>query len=188
MNDPATATPAPARRRVGWRGWLGRALLWLALVGAVHLWQTRHMLGGVAPNFSAPAVSATPGAVLSLAQWRAAHPGQPVALHFWAEWCPICRLEQPAISALGADWPVLTVAMQSGDAAAVQRVQAQRGLAWATVADPQAQVAARYGVRSVPALVVIDAEGRISARSVGYTTGWGMRLRLWWASVSAAWR
>lgn len=188
LTAPSASTgPVPARRRRRWVDWLRQTLPLLVLLLAVHVWQTRHMPSGPAPDFRAAAVSATPGATLSLAEWRAAHPGQPVLLHFWADWCPICRLEQSSISALGADAPVLTIAMQSGDAAAVQRVQAQRGLAWATVADPQAQVAALYGVRAVPALVVIDAQGHISARSVGYTSAWGMRARLWWARLRGAW-
>lgn len=152
----------------------------LVLLGG-HFWQTRHVPSGPAPAFTASAVSLQPDARLSLAQWQAAHPGQPVALNFWAEWCPICKLEQGNISRVAEDWPVLTVAMQSGDAAAVRRELGRRGLSWATVVDPQAEVAARYGVRSVPALVVIDSQGRIQASSMGYTTTLGMRARLWWA-------
>ena len=119
--------------------------------------------------------------MLSLAQWRAAHPGQPVALHFWAEWCPICKLEEHSVSRVSRDWPVLTVAMQSGDVAAVRRVLGQRSLEWATVIDPDGSVAASYGFRAVPAFVAIGSDGRIRATSVGYTSEIGMRLRLWWA-------
>ena len=133
--------------------------------------------------FDVPPRFAQDGAVLSLAQWRAAHPGQPVALHFWAEWCPICKLEEHSISRVSRDWPVLTVAMQSGDVAAVRRTLAQRGLNWPTVIDADGALAARYGFRAVPAFVAIDPAGRISATSVGYTSEIGMRLRLWWARL-----
>lgn len=152
----------------------------LVLVGG-HVWQTRHVPSGPAPAFSAPAVSVQPGAELSLAQWQAAHPGQPVALNFWAEWCPICKLEQGNVSRVARDWPVLTVAMQSGNTAAVGRELGRRGLDWATVVDDSGALARSYGVRSVPAWVVIDAQGRISATSMGYTSTLGMRARLWWA-------
>ena len=172
---------APARGR--WRSHLVTLAMVLAVLAGVHLWQTRHVPRGAAPDFEALAVSAQDGAVLSLAQWRAAHPGRPVALHFWADWCTICRLEQSSITAVAGDWPVLTVAMQSGDVAAVRRVLAQRGLAWPTVIDPDGALAARYGLGAVPAFVVIDAAGRIRASSVGYTSETGMRLRLWWAQL-----
>lgn len=172
--------PSPPRR---WRRH-GVTLGWLLLVLlAVHAWQTRHVPGGSAPDFRAPAVAAQDGAMLSLAQWRAAHPGQPVALNFWAEWCPVCKLEQDNVSRVARRWPVLTVALRSGDAAAVQRELARRGLPWATVVDPHGEIAAAYGVTAVPAFIVLDADGRIRASSVGYTTTPGLWLRLAWARL-----
>ncbi len=157
--------------------WLAAALL------AVHLWQTRQVPSGPAPAFSAPAVAGQPGAELSLAQWRAAHAGRPVALHFWADWCPICRLEQDHVTRVAADWPVLTVALRSGEAGAVRRALAERGLPWAAVVDPRGEIAAAYGVRAVPAFIVIGPGGELRASSVGYTSALGMRLRLWWAAL-----
>jgi thiol-disulfide isomerase/thioredoxin len=168
---------------VRWRSHLGTLVWVLMVLAGAHVWHTRDVPSGPAPGFEALAVSAQDGALLSLAQWRTAHPGQPVALHFWAEWCPVCKLEQGNITAVAADWPVLTVAMRSGDVAAVRRVLAQRALAWPTVVDADGAVAARYGLHAVPAFVVIDPAGRLRASSVGYTTEIGMRLRLWWAGL-----
>jgi hypothetical protein len=36
-------------------------------------------------------------------------------------------------------------------------------------------------VRAFPTYYVIDADGRISSRSVGYSTGFGMLMRNWLA-------
>ncbi|HNN33227.1 MAG TPA: redoxin domain-containing protein [Ottowia sp.] len=161
--------------------------LLLALLWAVQAWQTRDVPSGAAPDFSAAAVLPPDrdAAMLSLAQWRAAHRGRPVALHFWAEWCGICRLEQHSVTRLAADWPVLTVATQSGAAPAVHAVQARRELPWATVADPDGTLLTRYGLKAVPAFVVVAPDGRLSSVSVGYTSEAGMRLRLWWAGLWA---
>lgn len=171
----------PAILRRAARGPVGT----LALIGAtwfgVALWQTRHVPTGAAPEFVAPPASAVDGAEWSLAQWRAAHPGRPVALHFWADWCPVCKLEQDNVTRIASHWPVLTVAMRSGDAAAVRRELARRQLPWTAVADPHGQIAARYGVGAVPAFIVLDANGRIRAASVGYTSMAGMWWRLAWA-------
>ena len=164
--------------RARWRGWLGNAALVLGVLLAAHLWQTRAVPSGPAPPLTAPTVDGRP---LSLTQWRAAHPGQPVALHFWAEWCPICKLEEHSIGRVAADAPVLGVAMQSGDGAQVARVMAQRGLHWPTLIDADGQQARAWGVRAVPAFIVIAPDGRISSASVGYTSELGMRARLWWA-------
>lgn len=179
--ERVAATPYFFRRL---RRWLPNLLMALAILVGFHWWQTRHVPSGPAPDFDALAVSTQPGLTMSLAQWRAAHPGRPVALHFWAEWCGICRMEEGNVTSVATDWPVLSVAMSSGDVANVGRVMGQRGLDWATVIDPRADIARRYGLGAVPALVVVAPDGSISSTSVGYTTTLGMRARLWWA----AWR
>ncbi|WP_245896226.1 redoxin domain-containing protein [Ottowia oryzae] len=182
QNTERPAQAISSRRSRSW--WLNLGVALAVLIG-VHLWQTRHVPRGAAPEFISLAISTQAGATMSLAQWRAAHPGRPVALHFWAEWCGICRMEEGNVSRVAQDWPVLSVAMRSGDVAAVRRVMGQRGLNWATVIDPNGDVARRYGLGAVPALVVIGPNGQISTTSVGYTTTWGMRARLWWAQWRA---
>ena len=177
----------PTRWLVAWaRNWKSHALtllVFLLAYAAIHLWQTRDLPGGAAPTFSAPMASPQTLGTIDLAQWRASHPGRAVALHFWAEWCPICRMEQDSISRLQQDWPVLGVAMQSGDASRVQAVLRKRQLDWLTAVDPDGTLSHHYGLTSVPAFVVLDAQGHIRFAEIGYTTEAGMRLRLWWAQT-----
>lgn len=177
--------------RNGWKQHLTTlALAWLAVV-AVDTWRTRDLPQGPAPDTALLMASGIHGGsastVTTLAQWRAQHPGRAVALHFWADWCGVCQLEEPSIAALSTDWPVLGIAMQSGDAARVSRVQQQRAMPWPTAVDPQGALSRTWGVRAVPALVVIDAQGRIRFSTTGYTPGWAMRLRLWWAQAMPRW-
>lgn len=182
------------RLRQGWRsnGW--QMVLLLLFVGGVQTWRTWDVPAGVAPNFTAPwraagtpSLPANPNVnakdILDFAQWRARHTGQPVALHFWAQWCPICKLEEPMVDALAADWPVLTVATQSGDIQTVHNTLAQRGRNWELVSDPTGEISRLYGLKVLPAWVIVDAQGDIQTSTTGYTTVWGLRLRLWWASV-----
>jgi len=173
--------PASAWLSAWLKNWRSHGLTLLAILlvySGTQLWQTRHLPQGMAPEFSAPLSS---GETLSLNQWRARHPGRAVALHFWAEWCPICQLEESSISQLQQDWPMLTLAMQSGDARRLQAVLASRGLDWTTVVDADGSLSRHYGLVSVPAFVVLDARGRIRFATIGYTSEIGMRLRLWWA-------
>lgn len=170
---------APRRRWLRWGAEIGGVVL---IVLAVQLWQSRDVPGGPAPAFAAPMSDGRAG---SLGDWRAAHPGQAVAIYFWADWCPICKAQEGNITALRADWPVLTVAMQSGTAPQVAKALRERGLDWPTVIDADGAIAARYGLHGVPALVIVDANGNLSSVAVGYTTTPGMRLRLWWAGVRA---
>ena len=169
--------------RSQWKSHLGTLAAMFAIVIGVGAWQTRDMPAGVVPDFTATMVN---GQIITLSQWRAANPGQPVALHFWADWCPICRLEQNSITRVSADWPVLTIAMQSGDVAKVRTVLTQRQLPWRTALDPNGQITRSYGFKGVPAWVVVDANGQLRGASMGYTSELGMRLRLRWASVRHA--
>ncbi|OGB53682.1 MAG: alkyl hydroperoxide reductase [Burkholderiales bacterium RIFOXYC12_FULL_60_6] len=172
--------------RVNWKSHLGTVVLAAVVLISVQTWQTRDVPGGPAPDFVLTLVQPDGTSTQStLHAWRARHPGQPVALHFWADWCPICRTEENSISRLTTDWPVLTVAMQSGPAVDVARVMRQRQLPWNTTVDERGTVMHRYGFKGVPAFVVIDAHGRLRTPSMGYTTEIGMRLRLWWASLTS---
>ena len=177
-------SPAGSRGRVWRQRALTLALLLTVWLGAQY-WRASEVPRGPAPAFSLPAVSVQADQQLSLAQWQAAHPGRPVALNFWAESCPICKLQQSNISRVGADWPVLTVALQSGDVAAVRQALGRRGLDWPTVVDARGELTRRYGIGAVPAFVVIDASGQVRSASVGYTSELGMRARLWWAALRA---
>ncbi len=187
----ALATRAAQSLRKSWKQHLTTlALAWVAIV-AVDTWRMRDLPQGPAPDMAlvmAPSAGATGVTTpTTLAAWRAQHPGQAVAVHFWAEWCSICKLEEPSIASLSTDWPVLGVAMQSGNTEKVAQVQRQRGMAWPTAVDPQGTLSRSWGVRAVPALVVIDPHGQVRFATSGYTPEWAMRLRLWWAQAMPQW-
>lgn len=185
----ALSARAAQSLRKSWKQHLTTLVLaWVAIV-AVDTWRTRDLPQGPAPDAAlVMAASAGAPAPTTLAAWRAQHPGQAVAVHFWAEWCAVCKLEEPSIASLSGHWPVLGVAMQSGNAERVAQVQSQRGMPWPTAVDPQATLSRSWGVRSVPALVVIDADGQVRFATSGYTPEWAMRLRLWWAQTMPQWK
>jgi len=167
-------------RRRRWARWAAEIGLVLLVFFGIQWWQARDVPRGPAPDFTAPMADGTRS---GLGAWRAAHPGATFGIYFWAEWCPICKAQEGSVDALRANWPVLTVAMRSGDAAAVATDLRERGLDWPTAVDADGGIAARYGLHGVPAFVVVDGRGEIRSVAVGYTTEFGMRLRLWWASL-----
>ncbi|MFN2309509.1 MAG: TlpA family protein disulfide reductase [Gammaproteobacteria bacterium] len=171
-NDPTDPTSPPRRR---WR-WLGELAVVLAAVLAIHLYQTWDTATGVAPPLEGVDLSGRP---LTLTELR----GQPVLVHFWATWCPICRLEEDSIQAISQDWTVFSVALEDTPVEALRAYRREAGLSFPTLRDVDGQLAARYGVRGVPTSIVVDANGNIRFTSVGYTTGLGLRLRLWLATT-----
>ncbi len=168
------ANPSPSRSKSRWRRWLAEAALVVVVLAGIHFWQTRDVSYGPAPALAGQLLDGTP---VSLASER----DKPVLVHFWAEWCPICKLEQDSIQALSQDYRVLSVATTSGDAAAVRAFMQREGLSFPTLVDEEGVMGRTWGIKGVPASFVIDGDGNIAHATVGYTTGLGLRLRLWLA-------
>ncbi|WP_018232900.1 redoxin domain-containing protein [Thioalkalivibrio thiocyanodenitrificans] len=162
------------RRR--WLVWGLEILFFVVLFLVIKAWVQRDMISGEAPALAGLDLTGEP---VTLADYR----GQAVLVHFWATWCRICRMEQGSIESLSRDWPVITVATQSGTAAEVAAHMAANDLTHTVILDPDGALASRYGVRGVPSSFVVDANGEIRFRETGFTTGWGLRTRLWLARV-----
>lgn len=118
------------------------------------------------------------GEILSLDAFQ----GEPVLVHFWATWCPICSLEEGSIQSISEDHNVLSVALSSGESDEIRHYMTNNGLDFPVIVDDLGELSESWGVSGVPATFVVDGSGRIKNASVGYTTELGMRARLWWYS------
>ena len=141
---------------------------------AAKAYSGRNLVSGMAPNIEASAVN---NKEIHLDSYR----GKPVLLHFWATWCPVCQLEYDSINAISQDYQVITIAMQSGDKAAISTYLEENNLRFDTLVDEHGELAELFGVRGVPNSFIISPEGKISFTEIGYTTEWGLRARLWLA-------
>lgn len=154
------------------RGWLMPVLVVLVIFFGVQWFKARPLASGDAPALDA---ATTDGQPFDLRRWR----GETVLVHFWATWCPVCKLEQGSIDALDADHRVITVATRSGSDQSINAYLQRQGLSFAAIADPYGEIATRWGVHGVPASFVVDGDGRIRFAGVGYSTGIGLRGKLW---------
>jgi len=160
------------------RRWIFELLVLLVLVGGITLWQNRDLPAGPAP---ALAGLRTDGSAVKVG------PGDSASLVvFWASWCGVCKAEAGNIEAVAERWPVISVAMQSGDHAEVAKYLADKQLKVPAIADDDGDITGPWRVRGVPAHFILDPAGNIRFRVVGYATEWGLRLRLWWAQNVAA--
>ena len=163
-------------RKTGRKGFglLFNLLLVFAVLFAVHAWQTRDAVEGVAPDIRGHTLN---GPRFELENTR----GKPVLVHFWATWCPICGLEEDAIDAIAEDHQVITIAIQSGGADAVWRYMNKEGLRFPVINDEDGRLARTYGVRGVPTTFILNPEGEIEFTEVGLSTGPVLRAKLWMA-------
>lgn len=150
-------------------------LIFVLVYLAARAWLQKDMVEGSAPGFEAVLLD---GRDVSLEQYQ----GKPLLIYFWASWCAICKLEQGSINAIKKDWPVITIAMQSGNAEDIERYLKENDLQWPVIADPDGRLAQHYGVHGVPSSFILDKDGVIHFRESGYTTTLGLRFRLWSAS------
>ncbi len=159
------------------RRWARRGIelaLIVALIFGLRAWQQRDIVTGLAPELEGVLLD---GRAASLAELR----GKLVLVHFWAVWCPVCALEEGSIDAIAQDYQVITVAMHSGSDVEVASYLKESGLDFPVLNDPAGVYANRWGVTAVPASFVIDTDGRIRFTEIGYSTGIGLRIRLWLA-------
>jgi len=149
-------------------------VIFLALLFAVEAYLTRNAVSGLAPLFTAQTIQ---GEAFDLRSLR----GQPAVIHFWATWCPVCELEQGSIDSLAAAYPFISVAMQSGKRGDVIAYLKAQEVDYPVVNDPDGLLARRYGVSGVPATFILNSEGKVAFVTRGYTSGLGLRIRLWLA-------
>jgi thiol-disulfide isomerase/thioredoxin len=150
-------------------------VLVLLVVFAVQWWHSRTLVEGKAP----PLV----GLMVDGSSYQL-DPEEGVTLvHFWAEWCPVCRFGQDSIDRIADDHRVVTVATTSGEREEVQSYVDEHGLDMPVVVDNSGRLARSWGVQGTPSTFIVNEAGDIVFASTGYSSELGLRLRLWWAGM-----
>lgn len=104
---------------------------------------------------------------------------QPGVIYFWADWCGICTSMQGTISTILNEYPGVTVAVRSGDKEELLAYQMEHKLEWPTLADEQGKLGKQFNIKGVPTLFFLDRQGQIRFTAVGYSSEFGIRLKLW---------
>ena len=100
--------------------------------------------------------------------------GKVVILEFWASWCEPCRYEMPVVEGFlqrFKDEGLVVLGVNDEDPPVARRYVEEGGYTFPTLFDKDQKVAGLYGVRAIPALFVIDRQGRIVGRHKGYGPG-----------------
>ncbi|MBW8056977.1 MAG: TlpA family protein disulfide reductase [candidate division NC10 bacterium] len=119
-----------------------------------------------APNFALPDLN---GKMVSLSDYK----GKVVLVNFWATWCPPCRLEMPTMEEAyrtykAKGFEVIAVSVDAGPKSAVQQFLQEFDLSFTVLLDPQMETLRTFRSFSLPTSVVIDRQGVIRLRELGY--------------------
>ena len=161
------------------RRWLRELMILLLLAGALIVGMDYLRRPALPPNLTTTPLQTLEGNVVDL---HAMSQQRPLLIYVWATWCGVCRYTTPSVASLAADGGnVLTVALRSGDNAALEKWLTRKKMTLPTVNDPSGQLARQWDIQVTPTLVVIS-QGEVKSVTTGWTSSWGMRLRLWLAS------
>jgi thiol-disulfide isomerase/thioredoxin len=151
-----------------WISNLKTLALMFVIAFAITQYQQRSMVEGLAPSLAG--VNYSEG---------------PTLVYFWGSWCPICKTTSPFVSTLAADndYQIHAIALSSGTDNEIERYMIKHGYQFPVINDDSGNISESWGVAVTPSIFVINQEGEISHTSTGMTSLWGMRFRLWLASL-----
>ena len=107
---------------------------------------------------------------------------KPVLIHFWATWCPTCKVEASNIQTLSQSYEVLTIAVKSGTRGEIDTWLNESAYNFKVVNDNSGTLSSKFKIAAFPTTFIYNKDRKLVFSEVGYTSTVGLYLRMWWAS------
>jgi len=107
---------------------------------------------------------------------------KPILIHFWATWCPTCKLEASNIEFISKHFNVVTIAVDSGTDYELKKYLQDRGYNFNVVNDKNRELSQQFNISAYPTTFIYNNDKKLIFSEVGYTSIIGLYLRVWWAS------
>jgi len=122
---------------------------------------------GLAPDFTLKTID---GQEITLSSLR----GKVVLLDFWATWCSPCRESIPHLVDLYKNYQekglqVIGMSADKGDVEVVRRFSQSMEISYPIILAPE-EVNRDYGVTALPTTFLIDKEGKIEEKMIGFNS------------------
>ncbi len=105
---------------------------------------------------------------------------KPLLIHFWATWCPICKLEASNIQTISKNYEVLTIAVKSQKKEIIKYMK-ENHLSYNVIVDKSGFLATEFNIAAYPTTFIYDKDKNLVFSEVGYTSTFGMWIRMLWA-------
>lgn len=156
-----------------WKGWLRDGIIILIIIVAVRVWQHQDVITGEPPVVAGISLAGQP---IALTNFK----GQPLIIHFFAPWCPICVVNHSNITHIAKHYPVIMIVVQTEPAELTQWLADHpEDNPAMMIEDPNGTWLAAFGAKALPTSVFITAEGKISTTELGYISTIGLWIRFW---------
>ena len=108
---------------------------------------------------------------------------KPIMVHFWATWCPICKVEASNIQTISENYQVISIAVQSGSNKDIEKYMKENSVDFMVINDKDGSLAKKYNIGVFPTTVIYDKNGDIAFSDVGYTSTLGLWLKMMWTDL-----
>ena len=162
------------------RRWLRELMILLLLAGALIVGMDYLRRPALPPNLTTTPLQTLEGNVVDL---HAMSQQRPLLIYVWATWCSICRYTTPAVNQLAEEsGNVVSIAMRSGDNAKLARWVDKKQLKMPVINDENGALSQAWQVSVTPTLVIVS-KGNVVSTTTGWTSYWGLKIRMWWAGL-----